>query len=51
MKTYEVSEEIIKAILAYLYEKPYKEVYLGIQALESLKEIKSNQSSSESNQN
>ncbi len=40
MKTYEISEEVLKALLAYLYDRPFKEVAQGIAALSQLKEIK-----------
>lgn len=41
MKTYEISEEIVRGMLAYLETKPYKEVAAGIAALLQLKEIRS----------
>ena len=40
MKKYEISEELIRALLAYLLERPYKEVAEGVAALQRLKEIK-----------
>ena len=39
MKTYEISEEIVKGLIAYLQTKPYSEVAAGIVALSQLKEI------------
>jgi len=39
MKTYEISEEIVKGVIAYLQTKPYSEVQAGIVALSQLKEI------------
>jgi len=39
MKTYEISEEIVKGLIAYLQTKPYSEVAAGIVTLSQLKEI------------
>ena len=39
MKKYEISEETLKGLLQYLSTRPYSEVYQGIHALQSLKEI------------
>lgn len=39
MKNYEISEEIVKGLIAYLQTKPYSEVAAGIAALSQLKEI------------
>ena len=37
---YEVSEEIVKGLIQYLSTRPYNEVFQGIQALQSLNQIK-----------
>ena len=39
MKNYVIQEPVVKAILAYLKERPYKDVAEGIKALENLKEV------------
>ena len=39
MKNYVIQEPVVKAILAYLKERPYKDVSEGIKALESLREV------------
>lgn len=39
MKNYEISEKIVRGLIAYLQTKPYKEVAAGIVALSQLKEI------------
>ncbi len=36
---YEISEELVKNLLAYLATRPYSEVFQGIQALQSLKKV------------
>jgi hypothetical protein len=37
MKNYILPEEVLKALLIYLNERPYKEVAAGIEALSRLK--------------
>jgi len=39
MKNYVIQEPVVKAILAYLKERPYKDVAEGIKALEALREV------------
>ena len=40
MKNYKINEETLQGILSYLAGRPYAEVFQGIQALQSLDEIK-----------
>ena len=40
MKKYEISEDLVKALLTYLETKPFKEVSEGVKALMSLEELK-----------
>lgn len=47
MKNYEISHELLEAILKYLHGRPYNEVYQGIQGLQGLKEIKKEDSKEE----
>jgi len=37
---YEISEELVKALLNYLAAKPYAEVHQAVQALQELKKVK-----------
>lgn len=39
MKYYAISDDVLKAILAYLMQRPYSEVAEGIQVLNQLPEI------------
>lgn len=40
MKTFLINEDLIKGLLNYLLDKPYKEVWQGVVALQNLPEYK-----------
>lgn len=40
MKYYKISEEVVKALLGYLYSRPFSEVEAGVVVLRNLEEIK-----------
>lgn len=39
---YQISEELVKALVQYLSTKPYAEVYQAIQELQRLEKVKVN---------
>lgn len=40
MKKYIIPEDVLKALIAYLSDRPYKEVANGLAALDRLQELK-----------
>lgn len=40
MKEFKIKEDEVKALIGYLQKKPYEEVYMGINMLSKLEEIK-----------